>query len=161
MSSLPKNRKSYNNYNNNSLKKFPLERYLKNDLTKENNKNNKKKNILNSINSQSKDRLLSKNLNNLNNSVNYIKGNDSFNKKKKENQKNKLHKNGHYNWKLKLLNNIHQSMNNYSPFSPPPNLPIISLNESNPNIAMKATTNPPKIPRITAEIETNAPVANR
>jgi len=112
MSSLPKNRKSYNNYINNSLKKFPLERYLKNDLTKENNKNNKKKNILNSINSQSKDRLLSKNLNNLNNSVNYIKGNDSFNKKKKENQKNKLHKNGHYNWKLKLLNNIHQSMNN-------------------------------------------------
>ena len=46
MSSLPKNRKSYNNYINNSLKKFPLERYLKNDLTKENNKNNKKKKFI-------------------------------------------------------------------------------------------------------------------
>jgi serine/threonine protein phosphatase PrpC len=110
MSSLPKNRKTYNNYINNSLKKFPLDRYIKNDLAKDNNKNHKKKILLNSINSQSKDRLISKNLNN---SANYVKSNNSFNKTKKPNQNNKFHKNGH-NWKLKLIknNNIHQNMNN-------------------------------------------------
>ena len=37
MSSLPKNKKSYNNINN-SLKKSPLESYLKNDFSKENSK---------------------------------------------------------------------------------------------------------------------------
>ena len=110
MSSLPKNRKTYNNYINNSLKKFPLDRYIKNDLAKDNNKNHKKKILLNSINSQSKDRLISKNLNN---SANYVKSNNSFNKTKKPNQNNKFHKNEH-NWKLKLIknNNIHQNMNN-------------------------------------------------
>ena len=116
MSSLPKNKKSYININN-SLKKLPLERYSKNDISKE-NKNKKQRSLLfKSINSKSKDRIISKKLNN---SANNIKSNNSFNKIEKVihkdsfNIKNKFYKNNHYNDKFRCLknNNIHPNANN-------------------------------------------------
>ena len=116
MSSIPKKRKTFNNYNN-SLKKLPLGSYMKNDFSKENNKKRPKNLLLNSINSQSKDRLISKNLNN---STNNIKSNNSFNKIEKSsykdsfNIKNKYYKNNnHLSSKFKFKNGaIYQNMNN-------------------------------------------------
>lgn len=118
MSSIPRNRKTYNNNINNSLKKLPLERYLKNDITKDINKKSQKNILLNSINSQSKDRIISKKLNN---STNNIKSNNSFNNTKKPIKKeifdikNKFYKNNRFNSKFKFLknnNNNHLNMNN-------------------------------------------------
>ena len=102
MSSLPKNKKSYNNINN-SLKKLPLDRYLKNDFSKEKNIK-KQKNIL-LINTHSKERL---------------KSNNSFNNGEKNNQKDhfnikkQFNKNIHYNSKFtfKQKNHIHPNVNN-------------------------------------------------
>ena len=116
MSSLPKNKKSYININN-SLKKLPLERYSKNDISKENNNKKQRSLLLKSINSNSKDRIISKKLNN---SANNIKSNNSFNKIEKVihkdsfNIKNKFYKNNHYNDKFRCLknNNIHPNANN-------------------------------------------------
>ena len=118
MSSMPKNRKIFINNINNSFKKLPLERYLKNDITKDPNKKSQKNILLNTINSQSKDRLISKKLNN---STNNKKCNKIFNKTEKPNQKesfhikNKFHKNNHYNSKFKFLekyNNNYPNINN-------------------------------------------------
>ena len=116
MSSLPKNKKSYININN-SLKKLPLERYSKNDISKENKNKKQRSLLLKSINSKSKDRIISKKLNN---SANNIKSNNSFNKIEKVihkdsfNIKNKFYKNNHYNDKFRCLknNNIHPNANN-------------------------------------------------
>ena len=116
MSSLPKNKKSYININN-SLKKLPLERYSKNDISKENKNKKQRSLLLKSINSKSKDRIISKKLNN---SANNIKSNNSFNKIEKVihkdsfNIKNKFYKNNHYNDKFRYLknNNIHPNANN-------------------------------------------------
>ena len=116
MSSLPKNKKSYININN-SLKKLPLERYNKNDISKENKNKKQRSLLLKSINSKSKDRIISKKLNN---SANNIKSNNSFNKIEKVihkdsfNIKNKFYKNNHYNDKFRCLknNNIHPNANN-------------------------------------------------
>ena len=116
MSSLPKNKKSYININN-SLKKLPLERYSKNDISKENKNKKQRSLLLKSINSKSKDRIISKKLNN---SANNIKSNNSFNKIEKVihkdsfNIKNKFYKNNHYNDKFRSLknNNIHPNANN-------------------------------------------------
>ena len=116
MSSLPKNKKSFNNINN-SLKKLPLERYSKNDISKENKNKKQRSLLLKSINSNSKDRIISKKLNN---SANNIKSNNSFNKIEKVNHKdsfnikNKFYKNNHYNDKFRYLknNNIHPNANN-------------------------------------------------
>ena len=116
MSSLPKNKKSYININN-SLKKLPLERYSKNDISKENKNKKQRSLLLKSINSKSKDRIISKKLNN---SANNIKINNSFNKIEKVihkdsfNIKNKFYKNNHYNDKFRCLknNNIHPNANN-------------------------------------------------
>ena len=105
MSSLPKNKKSYININN-SLKKLSLDRYLKNDFSKDKNKKNQKNILLNSINTHSKDRLISKKMNN---SSNNIKGNNSFNNGEKQNLKEnynikkKLYKNNHYNSKFTFM----------------------------------------------------------
>ena len=114
MTSIPKKRKAYNNNNiNNSLKKLPLENYLKNDITKDINKKSQKNLLLNSINSQSKDRIISKKLNN---STNNIKSNNSFNKTEKPIKKeifsikNKFYKNNHFNSKFKSFKN---NNNNY------------------------------------------------
>ena len=116
MSSLPKNKKSFININN-SIKKLPVERYSKNDFSKE-NKNKKQKNLLlKSVNSNSKDRIISKKMNN---STNNIKSNNSFNKIEKVvhkdsfNIKGKFYKNNHYNDKFRYLknNNIHPNANN-------------------------------------------------
>ena len=116
MSSLPKNKKSYININN-SLKKLQLERYSKNDISKENKNKKQRSLLLKSINSKSKDRIISKKLNN---SANNIKSNNSFNKIEKVihkdsfNIKNKFYKNNHYNDKFRCLknNNIHPNANN-------------------------------------------------
>ena len=116
MSSLPKNKKSYININN-SLKKLPLERYSKNDISKENKNKKQRSLLLKSINSKSKDKIISKKLNN---SANNIKSNNSFNKIEKVihkdsfNIKNKFYKNNHYNDKFRCLknNNIHPNANN-------------------------------------------------
>jgi len=116
MSSLPKNKKSYININN-SLKRLPLERYSKNDISKENKNKKQRSLLLKSINSKSKDRIISKKLNN---SANNIKSNNSFNKIEKVihkdsfNIKNKFYKNNHYNDKFRYLknNNIHPNANN-------------------------------------------------
>ena len=116
MSSLPKNKKSYININN-SLKKLPLERYSKNDISKENKNKKQRSLLLKSINSKSKDRIISKKLNN---SANNIKSNNPFNKIEKVihkdsfNIKNKFYKNNHYNDKFRCLknNNIHPNANN-------------------------------------------------
>ena len=116
MSSLPKNKKSYININN-YLKKLPLERYSKNDISKENKNKKQRSLLLKSINSKSKDRIISKKLNN---SANNIKSNNSFNKIEKVihkdsfNIKNKFYKNNHYNDKFRCLknNNIHPNANN-------------------------------------------------
>ena len=116
MSSLPKNKKSYININN-SLKKLPLERHSKNDISKENKNKKQRSLLLKSINSKSKDRIISKKLNN---SANNIKSNNSFNKIEKVihkdsfNIKNKFYKNNHYNDKFRCLknNNIHPNANN-------------------------------------------------
>ena len=116
MSSLPKNKKSYININN-SLKKLPLERYSKNDISKENKNKKQRSLLLKSINSKSKDKIISKKLNN---SANNIKINNSFNKIEKVihkdsfNIKNKFYKNNHYNDKFRCLknNNIHPNANN-------------------------------------------------
>ena len=104
MSSLPKNKKSYNNINN-SLKKLPLDRYLKNDFSKEKNIKKQKNILLNSINTHSKERL---------------KSNNSFNNGEKNNQKDhfnikkQFNKNIHYNSKFtfKQKNHIHPNVNN-------------------------------------------------
>ena len=104
MSSLPKNKKSYNNINN-SLKKLPLDRYLKNDFSKEKNIKKQKNILLNSINTHSKERL---------------KSNNSFNNGEKNNQKDRFNikkqfnKNIHYNSKFtfKQKNHIHPNVNN-------------------------------------------------
>ena len=114
MSSLPKNKKTFNNINN-SLKKLPLERYSKNDISKENKNKKQRSLLLKSINS--KDRIISKKLNN---SANNIKSTNSFNKIEKVvhkdsfNIKNKFYKNNHYNDKFRSLknNNIHPNANN-------------------------------------------------
>ena len=116
MSSLPKNKKSYNNINN-YLKKLPIDRYNQNDLSKDNIKNKQRSIFLKSINSNSKDKLISKKLNN---SSNNIKSNNSFNKIEKVihkdtfNIKSKFYKNNHYNSKFRYLKNniIHPNANN-------------------------------------------------
>ena len=116
MSSLPKNKKTFNNINN-SLKKLPLERYSKNDISKENKNKKQRSLLLKSINSNSKDRIISKKLNN---SANNIKSTNSFNKIEKVvhkdsfNIKNKFYKNNHYNDKFRYLknNNNHPNANN-------------------------------------------------
>ena len=116
MSSLPKNKKTFNNINN-SLKKVPLERYSKNDISKENKNKKQRSLLLKSINSNSKDRIISKKLNN---SANNIKSTNSFNKIEKVvhkdsfNIKNKFYKNNHYNDKFRYLknNNNHPNANN-------------------------------------------------
>ena len=106
MSSIPKNKKSYNNINN-YLKKLPIDRYNQNDLSKDNIKNKQRSIFLKSINSNSKDKLISKKLNN---SSNNIKSNNSFNKIEKVihkdtfNIKSKFYKNNHYNSKFRYLN---------------------------------------------------------
>ena len=114
MSSVSKNR---NTYINNSIKKLPLNRYLKNEYSKDNNKKRPKNLLLNSINSQSKERLISKKLNN---STNNIKSNNSFNKLEKQshkeslNIKNKFNKNTHHNSKFNILkkgNSIRPNLN--------------------------------------------------
>ena len=107
MSSLPKNKKSYNNINN-SLKKSPLESYLKNDFSKENSKKVQKNLLLNSVNSHSKDRIISKKINN---STNNIKNNNSFNNKDTFNVKNKFHKNTHYISNNRYLNKNNKNQN--------------------------------------------------
>jgi len=118
MSSIPKNRKTYNNNINNSLTKLPLERYLKNEIPKDKGKNSQKNILLNTINIQNKDRLFSKKLNN---STKCIKSNNSFNKNEKPNQKekynikNKFYENGNFYSKLKFLkknNNNNSNVNN-------------------------------------------------
>ena len=116
MSSIPKNKKSYNNINN-YLKKLPIDRYNQNDLSKDNIKNKQRSIFLKSINSNSKDKLISKKLNN---SSNNIKSNNSFNKIEKVihkdtfNIKSKFYKNNHYNSKFRYLKNniIHPNANN-------------------------------------------------
>ena len=116
MSSRPKNKKSYNNINN-YLKKLPIDRYNQNDLSKDNIKNKQRSIFLKSINSNSKDKLISKKLNN---SSNNIKSNNSFNKIEKVihkdtfNIKSKFYKNNHYNSKFRYLKNniIHPNANN-------------------------------------------------
>ena len=116
MSSIPKNKKSYNNINN-YLKKLPIDRYNQNDLSKDNIKNKQRSIFLKSINSNSKDKLISKKLNN---SSNNIKSNNSFNKIEKVihkdtfNIKSKFYKNNHYNSKFRHLKNniIHPNANN-------------------------------------------------
>ena len=116
MSSIPKNKKSYNNINN-YLKKLPIDRYNQNDLSKDNIKNKQRSIFLKSINSNSKDKLISKKLNN---SSNNIKSNNSFNKIEKVihkdtfNIKSKFYKNNHYNSKFRYLKNniIHSNANN-------------------------------------------------
>ena len=116
MPSIPKNKKSYNNINN-YLKKLPIDRYNQNDLSKDNIKNKQRSIFLKSINSNSKDKLISKKLNN---SSNNIKSNNSFNKIEKVihkdtfNIKSKFYKNNHYNSKFRYLKNniIHPNANN-------------------------------------------------
>ena len=116
MSSIPKNKKSYNNINN-YLKKLPIDRYNQNDLSKDIIKNKQRSIFLKSINSNSKDKLISKKLNN---SSNNIKSNNSFNKIEKVihkdtfNIKSKFYKNNHYNSKFRYLKNniIHPNANN-------------------------------------------------
>ena len=116
MSSIPKNKKSYNNINN-YLKKLPIDRYNQNDLSKDNIKNKQRSIFLKSINSNSKDKLISKKLNN---SSNNIKSNNSFYKIEKVihkdtfNIKSKFYKNNHYNSKFRYLKNniIHPNANN-------------------------------------------------
>jgi len=116
MSSLPKNKKTFNNINN-SLKKLPLECYSKNDISKEKKNKKQRSLLLKSINSNSKDRIISKKLNN---SANNIKSTNSFNKIEKVvhkdsfNIKNKFYKNNHYNDKFRYLknNNNHPNANN-------------------------------------------------
>ena len=116
MSSIPKNKKSYNNINN-YLKKLPIDRYNQNDLSKDNIKNKQRSIFLKSINSNSKDKLISKKLNN---SSNGVGSNNSFNKIEKVihkdtfNIKSKFYKNNHYNSKFRYLKNniIHPNANN-------------------------------------------------
>ena len=120
MSSITKNKKPFIKNNNNNFKKIPFEQFFNKEKSNNNNKNKQKNLLLNSVNSHSKDKIISKKLNN---SIYNMKNISSFNKTEilninfnindSININNKFYKNNNTKFKFYKNNTINKNSSSF------------------------------------------------